>query len=52
MPLVMPSYKPDEAAGALKDGTTPSPTSPFLPNFPYEGTPYEGYAHQFASSAA
>src|ERR1051326_8486442 len=29
------SYKPDDAAGALKDGTTPSPTSPFLPNFPY-----------------
>jgi len=51
LPLVMPSYKPDDAAGALKDGTTPSPTSPFLPNFPYVGTPYEGYAHAFANSA-
>src|SRR5579864_3411416 len=52
LPLVMPSYKPDDAAGQLKDGTTPSPTSPFLPNFPYVGTPYEGYSHQFTSSAA
>ena len=51
LPLVMPSYKPDDAAVALKDGTTPSPTSPFLPNFPYVGTPYEGYAHAFAASA-
>jgi hypothetical protein len=52
LPLVLPTYKPDDAAGALKDGTMPSPTSPFLGTFPYVGTPYEGYSHQFASSAA
>jgi hypothetical protein len=50
LPLVAPTYKPDDAAGALKDGTMPSTTSPFLPNFPYVGTPYEGYAHQFAAA--
>jgi hypothetical protein len=50
LPLVDPNYKPDDAAGQLKDGTTPSPTSPFLPNFPYVGTPYEGYSHQFAAA--
>lgn len=50
LPLVNSSYKPDDAAGLLKDGTMPSPTSPFLPNFPYVGTPYEGYSHQFAAA--
>src|SRR5262249_3540297 len=50
LPLVTSSYKPDDAAGALKDGTVPSPNSPFLPNFPYVGTPYEGYAHQFQAA--
>ena len=52
LPLVAPSFKPDDAAGQLKDGSAPSMTSPFLPSFPYVGTPNEGYAHQFASSAA
>ena len=42
LPLVAPSFKPDDAAGQLKDGTTPSPTSPFLSSFPYVGTPNEG----------
>ncbi|MBV9543487.1 MAG: DUF4331 family protein, partial [Chloroflexi bacterium] len=50
LPLVESSYKPDAAAGQLTDGTMPSPTSPFLNSFPYVGTPYEGYSHQFASS--
>jgi hypothetical protein len=50
LPLVAPSYKPDDAAGQLKDGTTPSPTSPFLSSFPYVGSPYEGYAHQHAAA--
>jgi Domain of unknown function (DUF4331) len=50
LPLVAPNYKPDDAAGQLKDGTTPSPTSPFLPKFPYVGTPYEGYVHQHAAA--
>ena len=50
LPLVAPNYKPDDAAGQLKDGTTPSPTSPFLSSFPYVGTPYEGYVHQHAAA--
>jgi hypothetical protein len=50
LPLVAPSFKPDDAAGQLKDGTSPSPTSPFLSSFPYVGTPYEGYAHQHAAA--
>jgi hypothetical protein len=50
LPLVAPSFKPDDAAGQIMDGTMPSPTSPFLSSFPYVGTPNEGYAHQFASS--
>jgi len=50
LPLVAPNYKPDDAAGQLKDGTTPSPTSPFLSTFPYVGTPYEGYVHQHAAA--
>jgi hypothetical protein len=50
LPLVAPSFKPDDAAGQLKDGTTPSPTSAFLSSFPYVGTPNEGYAHQFAAA--
>jgi hypothetical protein len=50
LPLVASSYKPDDAAGQLKDGTLPSPTSPFLPSFPYVGSPNEGYTHQFAAA--
>jgi hypothetical protein len=50
LPLVAPNFKPDDAAGQLKDGTTPSPTAPFLPSFPYVGTPYEGYVHQHAAA--
>jgi hypothetical protein len=50
LPLVAPSYKPDDAAGQLKDGTLPSPTSPFLSSFPYVGSPNEGYTHQFAAA--
>jgi hypothetical protein len=50
LPLVEAGFTPDAAAGQLTDGTMPSPTSPFLNTFPYVGTPYEGYSHQFASS--
>jgi hypothetical protein len=42
IPLVDPSYKPDAAAGAIKDGT--SNTNPdYLKVFPYLGTPAGGY---------
>src|SRR5262249_4253979 len=48
-PLVA-SYTPDDAAGAGTDGNTTSPsdrtakgTVSLLPNFPYLGTPHDGY---------
>jgi hypothetical protein len=40
-PLVMPSYTPDAAAGALKDGTT-NTNQPYKTSFPYLGTPNSG----------
>ncbi len=43
-PLVAPSYKPDGAAAVVTDGVTPSSAGlTYLPNFPYLGTPYDGY---------
>ncbi len=42
IPLVDPSYTPDAAAAALTDGTS-NTNSPFLPHFPYLGTPAGGY---------
>jgi hypothetical protein len=40
--LVDPSYTPDGAASAVKDGTT-NTNPPFLDSFPYLGTPGGGY---------
>ena len=42
IPLVDPSYKPDDAASAIKDGTS-NTNSPTLDWFPYLGTPAGGY---------
>jgi hypothetical protein len=42
IPLVDPSYTPDGAASAVKDGTS-NTNSPFLTSFPYLGTPAGGY---------
>jgi hypothetical protein len=41
LPLVDPSFTPDDAASALTDGTTAPDT---LDAFPYLGTPYSGYS--------
>ncbi len=41
IPLVDPSYTPDEAASALDDGTEYT-DSPFLDSFPYMGLPSSG----------
>ncbi len=41
IPLVDPSYKPDDAASAIKDGTS-NTNSPLLDWFPYLGTPAGG----------
>jgi hypothetical protein len=44
IPLVDPSFTPDAAADQVTDGLTPSDiSSPFLPNFPYLGVPYDGF---------
>ncbi len=42
IPLVDPSYTPDGAASAVKDGTT-NTNAPYLDHFPYLGTPAGGY---------
>jgi hypothetical protein len=49
-PLVQPAFTPDGAAGAVSDGNTSDPsdqtakgTVALLPNFPYLGTPHDGY---------
>ena len=42
LPLVDPSFTPDGAASAIKDGTT-NTNSGYLANFPYLGTPAGGY---------
>ncbi len=51
LPLVDPSYTPDAAAGAVSMGLTSGPTDlsamgteNYLPEFPYLGTPYSGFA--------
>ena len=42
IPLVDPSYTPDDAASGIKDGTTN--TNPdYSTSFPYLGTPNGGY---------
>jgi hypothetical protein len=42
IPLVDPSFTPDGAAGAVRDGTS-NTNAPYLPSFPYLGTPAGGY---------
>ncbi len=56
LPLVDPSYTPDAAAGAISMGLTSGPTDltamgteNYLPEFPYLGTPYSGFAVPAAS---
>ncbi len=41
-PLVAPSFTADGASGVLADGTNND--LPFLANFPYLATPYDGYS--------
>jgi len=42
--LVDPSFTPDQAAGQVTDGLTPSSlTNPYLTTFPYLGVPYGGF---------
>ena len=43
IPLVDPGFKPDDAAGAIKDGTS-NTNSDYLTSFPYLGTPAGGYS--------
>ncbi|HET6985615.1 MAG TPA: DUF4331 domain-containing protein [Kribbella sp.] len=43
IPLVDPAFKPDDAAGAIKDGTS-NTNSDYLTSFPYLGTPAGGYS--------
>jgi hypothetical protein len=50
LPLVDPTFKPDGAAGEISMGLTSGPTDlramgteNYLPNFPYLGTPYQGF---------
>jgi hypothetical protein len=42
IPLVDPSFKPDDAATAITDGTS-NTNAPFLTSFPYLGTPAGGF---------
>ncbi|HYN33494.1 MAG TPA: DUF4331 domain-containing protein [Ilumatobacteraceae bacterium] len=43
LPLVDPSFTPDATAALLEDGTNP-PERTFLDEFPYIGTPYDGFS--------
>ncbi len=43
-PLVAPTFTADAAASLLTDGTNND--LPFLPNFPYLATPYDGYSRK------
>jgi hypothetical protein len=51
IPLVDKSYKPDDAAAAIKDGTSNTNNAP-LANFPYLGTPGGGYQTVPGTAAA
>jgi uncharacterized protein DUF4331 len=42
IPLVDKTFKPDDAASAIKDGTS-NTNAPYLGTFPYLGTPAGGY---------
>ena len=44
-PLIDSSFTPDAAASVLRDGTSAeSSSAPFLDNFPYMGTPVDGFS--------
>jgi hypothetical protein len=51
IPLVDPTFTPDGAASAIKDGTT-NTNSPLLGTFPYLGTPGGGYQAKPGTSPA
>ncbi|SDS08246.1 protein of unknown function [Nocardioides scoriae] len=51
IPLVDPSYTPDDAAAALTDGTS-NTNSPLLDHFPYLGLPGGGYQTVPGTAAA
>ena len=43
-PLIDPKFTPDAAASVVTDGVTPANVSAsYLSNFPYLGTPYDGF---------
>ena len=44
-PLVANTYKADDAAGILQDGTS-AKSKHYLDSFPYLGHPAEGYDHK------
>ncbi|MFC8296689.1 DUF4331 domain-containing protein [Micromonospora orduensis] len=51
VPLVDKTFRPDAAAGAVTPGLSAADvTAPFLANFPYLGTPYDGFNNPPASS--
>ena len=51
IPLVDPTFTPDGATSAIKDGTT-NTNSPLLSSFPYLGTPGGGYQAKPGTSPA
>ncbi|MEV0787973.1 DUF4331 domain-containing protein [Kribbella sp. NPDC050459] len=51
IPLVDPSYRPDAAAAAIKDGTS-NTNADYRPSFPYLGTPAGGYQSEPGNPAA
>lgn len=50
IPLVDPSFTPDKAAGAIKDGSDAASAgtanTAYLPTFPYLGLPINGYSYR------
>ncbi|MEW2383148.1 DUF4331 domain-containing protein [Micromonospora sp. NPDC047707] len=53
VPLVDRAFQPDAAAAAVTPGLSAADvTAPFLANFPYLGTPYDGFNNPSADSAA
>ena len=44
IPLVDPSYTPDDAAGQIADGSYNPARRNFLSSFPYIGRPHDGYS--------
>jgi len=51
IPLVDPSFTPDDAAAAVQDGTSDT-NAPLLANFPYLGHPGGGYQTQPGTTSA